>query len=57
MLKLLETYALRPTIENANKVRAYNGRHPMARCLLDRDSATLLDNAIAHSLTGRMFRG
>jgi len=57
MLKLLAIYSLRPTIENAQKVKAYANRHPMAQCLLDYDSQSLLLQAIRHATTGSLFAG
>lgn len=51
MQKLLIAYRAKPTFANARKVRAYERSHPMALCLLTRDDANLVADAIHHANT------
>ena len=52
MTKVLNIYRANPTLANARKVRAYERSHPMAACLLAREDADLLADAIHHSNKG-----
>jgi hypothetical protein len=52
MSKLITTYRTAPTLKNAQKLRAYERAHPMAVCMLSRDDADLLANAITHANRG-----
>ena len=45
MDKLLNKFLKHPNAENAAKVCAYDKKHPMAECLLNRDYALLLNEA------------
>jgi hypothetical protein len=52
MTKLLAAYRSAPTLKNAQKVRAYDRCHQMAACLLSREDADLLADAIHHANKG-----
>jgi hypothetical protein len=52
MQKLLTAYRANPTFKNAQKVRAYERSHPMAMCLLMREDADLVADAIYHANQG-----
>jgi len=52
MFKLLTRYIDKPTLANAQKLRAYERSHPMARCMLTADQSDLLANAIRHANKG-----
>lgn len=52
MTKVLNAYRTNPTLANAQKVRAYERKHPMAACMLTREDADLLADAIHHSNKG-----
>lgn len=49
LLKLLQAYALQPTLQRAMKIRAYDRKHPMAACLLSKADQDLLADAIHHA--------
>lgn len=51
MNKLLATYRANPSFANARKVRAYERAHPFALCLLTREDANLVADAIHHANT------
>ena len=46
MSKLIQKYRSEPSIKNAQKLRAYERSHPMAVCMLSREDADLLADAI-----------
>lgn len=50
MLKLLNAYRANPTLENAQKIRAYSRKHPFSTCFADYDT---LADAIHHANAGR----
>jgi hypothetical protein len=52
MTNLLNKYRADKSIANAKKVRAYERSHPMAVCLLVREDADLLADAIHHANHG-----
>lgn len=52
MTKLLATYRAAPTLKNAVKVRAYERSHPMSLCLLSREDADLVADAIHQANVG-----
>lgn len=52
MTKVLATYRANPTLANAQKVRAYERKHPMAACMLTREDQNLLADAIHHANRG-----
>ena len=52
MTKLLNTYRATPSLANAQKLRSYERKHPMAACLLVREDADLLADAIHHANKG-----
>jgi hypothetical protein len=52
MIKLIEKYLANPTYKNAQKVRAYERAHPMARCMLTAEYTDALANAIRHANVG-----
>ena len=53
MYKLLIAYQIAPTLKNAQKVRAYDRSHPMARCLLLANDHNLVASAIHHANSGK----
>ena len=46
MSKLLAQYRAAPTLKNAQKVRAYERKHPMAVCMLTADESETLKQAV-----------
>jgi hypothetical protein len=54
MTKLLAAYRANPSLANAQKVRAYERKHPFALTLLSRDDADLVADAI-HRANGGHF--
>jgi hypothetical protein len=52
MKKLLEAYRASPTLKNAQKVRDYNNKHPMAVVLFDEHDAAVIGNAVHQANTG-----
>lgn len=52
MNKLLAAYRATPTLKNAQKVRSYDRSHPMAACMLSREDADLLADAIHQANMG-----
>jgi hypothetical protein len=52
MSKLLERYILAPTYANAQKVRAYDRKHPMASMMLNGVEGNVLATAIHHANSG-----
>jgi hypothetical protein len=46
MHKLIKTWAANPTLKNANAIRNYDRKHPMARVLLTKNDDTLVVSAI-----------
>lgn len=52
MSKLLTAYRANPSLKNAQKLRAYERSHPMAVCMLPREDADLLADAIHHANRG-----
>jgi hypothetical protein len=53
MQKLLAAYRLNPTLKNAQKLRAYARKHPFSACLLTREDADLLADAIHRANKGQ----
>lgn len=51
MTKLLTAYRANPTFANARKVRAYERSHSFSVCLLSREDADLVADAIHHANT------
>jgi hypothetical protein len=49
MTKLIAAYRAAATVKNAQKLRAYERSHPMAVCMLTREDADLLADAIHHA--------
>lgn len=49
MQKLLTAYRADKSIGTARKIRAYDRAHSMAACLLTREDADLLADAINHA--------
>lgn len=54
MFKLLTKYLDRPTLANAQKVRAYERSHPMAVCMLTPAEQDHVANAIHHANSGKL---
>lgn len=54
MTKLITAYRAAPTLKNAIKLRAYERSHPMAVCILTREDADLLADAIHQANRGRV---
>ena len=52
MTKLLNAYRAKPTLINALKLREYDRKHPMSRCVMSKEDADLLADAIHHSNRG-----
>lgn len=52
MKKVLDAYRANPTYAKAQKVRAYERSHPMAACMLSKEDADLLADAIHHANRG-----
>ena len=53
MHKLLVTYRANPTLANALKLVAWNGKHPFAAVLLAPIDHSTLDIALHHGATGK----
>ena len=49
MSKLLASYRSAPTFKNAQKIRAYARKHSLATCLLNREDADMVADAIHHA--------
>ncbi len=49
MNKLIAAYRALPTLKNAERLRAYDRKHPMATCFLDAVEAALVAEAIRHA--------
>jgi hypothetical protein len=49
MLKLIRAYQINPSLKNAQKLRAYERAHPMAVCMLAKNEADALADAIHHA--------
>jgi len=52
MQKLLITYRTDRSLKNAQKLRAYERSHPMTVCMLTREDANLLADAIHQANKG-----
>jgi hypothetical protein len=52
MTKLIAAYRAKPTLINALKLREYSRKHPMALCVMAKEDADLLADAIHHSNRG-----
>jgi len=52
MNKLMHAYRTAPTLKNAQKLRAYDRAHPMARCMFEREDYDLLADAIHQANKG-----
>jgi hypothetical protein len=52
MQKLIQRYLAAPTYANAQKLRAYERKHPMSCVLLSRDESRVLADAIHHANRG-----
>jgi hypothetical protein len=52
MLKLLNTYVAKPTLDNAKRIRDYDRKHPMASCMLSPAESNILADAIHHANKG-----
>ena len=46
MTKLLQAYLNKPTLKNAEKIRAYSLRHPMALCMMTQFDTELFNDAL-----------
>ena len=49
MTKLLKDYFNKPTLANAQKIVAYNRKHPFAACMLTAYDLQMFQAAVAHS--------
>lgn len=49
MSKLLNSYRASKSVKDAVKLRTYERSHPMAVCMLAREDADLLADAISHA--------
>jgi hypothetical protein len=49
MTKLIAAYRADRSIKNAQKLRAYDRKHPMASCFLTKEDADVLADAIHHA--------
>lgn len=49
MKKLLDAYRADPTLKNAQKIREYNLKHPMAVCMLSVEEHKLLVEVVAYA--------
>lgn len=54
MFKLLTRYLDKPTLANAQKIRAYDWSHPMASCMLTPEESAHVANAIHHANSGKL---
>jgi hypothetical protein len=54
MHKLLETYRTTKSLKDAQKLRAYERAHPMARSMLIKADNDLLSDAIHHANKGQI---
>jgi hypothetical protein len=54
MNKLLETYIAKPTLANAQRIRAHSRKHPFSTCLLSDANQDVLANAIHHANSGKL---
>jgi hypothetical protein len=52
MQKLLNAYRAARLLSNAQKLRAYDRSHPMSACMLAKDEADLLADAIQQANLG-----
>jgi hypothetical protein len=52
MTKLLTKYFAHPSLKNAQKLRAYERAHPMARCMLTKEESDMLADAIHQANLG-----
>ena len=52
MNKLLAAYKTSPTLQNAQRVRAYDRAHMMASCMLSAEETGLLAEAIRQASNG-----
>lgn len=52
MKKILEAYRASPTLKNAERVRAYLIKHPMAACLFDEHDSAVIGNAVSLATRG-----
>ena len=52
MLNVLNAYTASRSLKDAQKVRAYDRKHPMARCMLAPGYCDLLADAIFHANSG-----
>ena len=53
MQKLLNAYRADPTLKNADKLRAYDLKHPFGSCMLTREDGELLNDAIHRSVMSK----
>jgi len=49
MARLITTYQQTPTLANAQRIRAYERKHPMCMVMLDREQADVVADAIHHA--------
>lgn len=52
MKKLLETYRANPVLKNAQAIRAYDRKHPMASCLFSVADQDAIADAVHHANKG-----
>lgn len=52
MRKLLEAYRANPVLKNAQAIRAYDRKHPMAVCMFDVKDGDAIADAIWHANKG-----
>jgi hypothetical protein len=50
MTKLLKAYLNNPTLENAQKIKAYSRKHPFASTTLTQYDTELLNDALRHAI-------
>lgn len=53
MNNLICRYIDKPTLKNAQAIRAYERKHPMCRCLLSDAFRDMIANAIRHANSGK----
>jgi hypothetical protein len=53
MAKLLIRYCAKPTLKNAQAIRAYDRKHPFARCMFSLETQDEIADAIHHANSGK----
>jgi hypothetical protein len=52
MINLINDYMMQPTLKNAQRLRTYERKHPMARVMLTVEEGNILADAIHHANKG-----